>query len=550
MNRTLFINEDNFHFYGSRTAEEMTVEAIQKLVDTYAESDYIGGLLFSTNCQRALFDSQSWEPLYQDYDGNAGADQACLAWLPPEQRKLRLGCHGRHWIHNLWLLRERGIDQFAVWLERCRHHGIEGWLTMRMNDCHHNTVEDAFWHSTLWKERKDLRRADYREEGVFGQAFDYGKPEVVAHHLALLTELTERYDLDGIELDWVRAVHHFRPGHEEAGRNVLTAFMREARRLADAAAERLGHPVKVGVRLPADLTNALSMGYDIPAWGREGLVDMVTLASFFNQPFYDWQVNLWKSILEPEVRLLCQPEHLARAFPQAMYTDSVQDYRFHFGACASALQRGADGIYLFNDCYRESRTDAVSQRMPTLLGTLLHTVADLDKLTDTTRRHPVSFPQITGPGMADGSMLPVPLQLGGWTANYSRPSRVITLRIPVGPKPKHAAITAILGFDAESPDLTQENFTLWLNGEEIPATAPDFDISQWISGLRAESGQPKVIPDLVEQLLAWPIPLPLLQADTNILEILPPDVPGHLVWAEICIGDLHLVGDCSGNWVV
>ena len=41
MQRTIYFNEDNHHFYGAHPPEDMSVEGIQLLVDTYVEMNPI-----------------------------------------------------------------------------------------------------------------------------------------------------------------------------------------------------------------------------------------------------------------------------------------------------------------------------------------------------------------------------------------------------------------------------------------------------------------------------------------------------------------------------
>ena len=166
MKRTIYFNEDNHHFYGAHPPEDMSLEGIQCLVDYYAEGTQVAGILFCTNVQRALFDSKVWEHFWDDYDPELGEDQPAL--------------NRTHGVKNHLLLRERGLDQHAIWLERCKHHGIEGWLTMRMNDCH--GLKETFlhmldkeckvgapgwiihWPTKFWLEHPELHRAPYRME--------------------------------------------------------------------------------------------------------------------------------------------------------------------------------------------------------------------------------------------------------------------------------------------------------------------------------------------------------------------------------------------------
>ena len=100
---------------------------LERLVDYYAEDTQVAAVLFCVCLQKALFDSKTREPLYEGYDADGGPDQPCLRLLSPHLREIIPGDHARNWVHNLWLLnRGRGIDHFQVWLDRCRHHRIEG----------------------------------------------------------------------------------------------------------------------------------------------------------------------------------------------------------------------------------------------------------------------------------------------------------------------------------------------------------------------------------------------------------------------------------------
>ena len=47
------------------------------------------------------------------------------------------------------------------------------------------------------------------------------QPEVREHYIKLVREVCTRYDMDGLELDFVRFWLYFRPGREHAGVNRL-----------------------------------------------------------------------------------------------------------------------------------------------------------------------------------------------------------------------------------------------------------------------------------------------------------------------------------------
>lgn len=522
----LLFDEDNSHFYQCHPEVDMTVAGLERLVDGYADAmaGRPGGLVFCANVQRALFDSKVWEPLWRDYDPQGGDDQPCLMHLSPAGRRFAPGSH-RNWVHHLQLLAARGIDHLGTWLARSRARGLEAWLSMRMNDCHHNPAPAAFWHPDFWRRHPETHRAAHRDEGWFETAYDYAAPGVVEHHLALLRELTERFDADGLLLDWVRWVHHFRPGHERRGAGILTAVMREARRLIRLQAERLGRPVRLGVRLPADLAAADALGYDVATWAAEDLVDDVILAPFFEQAAFDWRIGLWRAVLGPQVRIHCQPERTQRAFPAAGERGKVSDHRLLYGGAASALQRGTDGIYLFNECYREGNPGCpVNRAFPGQLAELLRGAADPAWLAERPRRHSVSYHQIQAYGSPAGTPLPVRLSRAPDHWEFARYRDCIPLSIPLGPVPRSAPVRLLIGLSEEAAALAEGDFTLWINSRPGAVACQ--------AGAAPRGG----LPPVAVKVLAWELARELLHDDSNLIELLPPNRPGAIVWAELAVG--------------
>lgn len=121
--KTVWMNEDNQHFYDHHGSEEMTAEGCRRLVDAYADTGAVTGILFCVNMQRA----------------------------------------------------------------------------------------------------------PYRYEHSWEGSYNYLVPEVYEHHLKLVREILSKWDMDGLELDWMRWAMHFPPGGELEGRQVLTRFVRDGR---------------------------------------------------------------------------------------------------------------------------------------------------------------------------------------------------------------------------------------------------------------------------------------------------------------------------------
>ena len=473
-----------------------------------------------------------WETFYGDYDPAKGEDQ------PAEWRK--------HGARNLWLLAQRGVDHHARWLARCRHHGIEGWLSMRMNDCHgleeycqaeegvEATHWTRHWPSTWWREHPELRRAPYRYERSWEGAFDYAHQAVREHHMALVRELLERFEMFGLELDWMRWGMMFAPGKEQAGLDILTEFVREARRLANASAERVGHPVRLAVRVPAEPQACLALGLDVPRWAEESLVDMVILSSFLGTANFDYPIALWRRLLGPAVKLVANVEPVVGAHPGPASTQSglVGTTAFTFGAAASALERGVDGLHLFNHCPSKLLAGPeAAQDLYALYGDLV----DIRAVGRRPRRHAVSYPQVFAPGQPTRAVLPVPLRVPSAGVAFGRMEENVTLRIALGPKPIGGSVCLQLGFSADAPPLDATAMTVRVNQVTCPPCRrrpQPFDVSPTDRLRDFIHGDP---PAESAQVLLLDVPLDALQADINVVEFVPPPVPGSLVWAEMLV---------------
>ncbi|MCK6487042.1 MAG: hypothetical protein L6R48_01660 [Planctomycetes bacterium] len=537
--RNLHLNEDDAHFYACHPAEDMCVAGLERLVDFYAEGTQVAALLFCVTMQKALFDSRTREPLYHGYQPDGPDDQPFLRVLPPGRRGLVAGDHGRNWVHNLWLLnRGRGIDQFAVWLARCRRHGIEGWLTARMNDAHGlkeraiaeagGAPDDHGWvllcQAQRWLDHPEWRRAPYRPERSWEGAFDWAHAAVRQEQIAFVSEVFERWDLDGFEMDWLRWGMNFAPGGETAGCAILSDFTAEVRAIADAAARRRGHPIRLGVRVPAEPATCLELGYDVAAWAERGLVDQVVLSNFGGEAWCEYPLALWRRLLGPRVRLLTHGADLVKPYPGCV---PAAHHEVHLGCAAAALGRGCDGLYFFNECYAESdgRRDD--------LADLLRTAGSAEALARRARIHAAAGAGMRAPGSGAGAApLPAPLanRTPGW--DFGRMERTITVRIDCGRRPAAGGGELSLG----------------LHGADARTLAPGGLEVRWNTRVLAPSASRS--PSLAERsrlgwrldgleradaTLAWRVPAAALQDGINVLEVTAAhaDAAGALRTAEI-----------------
>jgi hypothetical protein len=414
----LCLNEDNSHWFFTRAGKALTPEFVSSFVDQYAGTQ-IREILFSGNSQRTSFASRVWDPVWKGYDPEGPDDQPLLHSTPPEAR-----AGARKWIHTAWELWRKGIDPYQLWIARARQKGLSPWMSMRMNDLHNVDDPESYLHGSFWKEHPEFRRIPWRAVDWRDRAFDYGRAEVREYHFRLVEEYFERYDFDGLELDWMRFGFHFQPGREIEGGRLLTEFMRRTRRLADSWSHKRGRRIRVGARVPSRPETAREMGLDGALWAREGLVDLLVVTPFWASIETDMPLELWRRLAGDQVTLAAGLELLLRPYAgyRPLQFNSIETVR---GAAASLLDRGADRVYLFN--YMDSQTEMPDREN---YPALLRGCGQLATLAGKKRRHVVTYADTWAPGEASAAQLPKDVEAGQWAA----------FRIHVGPRLNRAHV--------------------------------------------------------------------------------------------------------------
>jgi hypothetical protein len=108
----------------------------------------------------------------------------------------------------------------------------------------------------------------------------------------------------------------------------------------------------------------------------------------------------------------------------------------------------------------------------------------------------------------------------------------ITLRINSGPKPADGGAVLVLGF-AGSPATACEHLEVRLNTKIVqPCAEPHYDSISRTFRKAAHHGWGAAF---IEDVRFFALPPAALFDGDNVIEIMPPQVDGHLVWAEIVI---------------
>ena len=406
-----------------------------------------------------------------------------------------------------------GTDLIRVFLDRCRSRGQAPFISIRLNDAHHKeNVDHKKGEKTTTAVSMAINKfyhdhPEYRL--VLGSlsgkdlVLNWAVPEVRAHKLALLKELCELYDFEGLELDFLRTYSFFRL--EETTREqrcgIITSFIREVRSLLDTTAPN-GRHRWLCVRVPCYLEAHDVLGIDLSAMTAAG-VDMVNASSHYFTTQQHHLAAIRKQT--PNAALyfeLCHTiwkgEKVAVGYDVFPYRRATREH-LHTAAHL-AYERGADGISLFNFAYyRENGTGEGRGVFGEPPFDALKSLTDANLLT----QEPQHWFIAQGWRAPGAKPLPVPRK---FVANM--PTRFnFDLAAPQAGWKGNARLR--IQFDKPPGD------ALWsakFNGEVIAATA---DVSEpFAVPYPSMMGKP-------EELRAWLVPAKLLAEDVNRFELTP-----------------------------
>ncbi len=343
----VFINTD-FCCLCHAAFEDMNEAGLKKQVDFYAVPG-VEAILFNRNAQRAYYESKVFDPAWagvtEDADGKLYFNGEEVKDYTPEPPLYSMVRSSREMSRNV-------PDAFAVRYRYCHEKGVEMWHSMRMNDTHWVPNPEYVQHSTFWREHPEFRRAAYRKKlsgNWSDQALDFLHAEVREYTLAMIAEYLS-YECDGIELDFLRSLPTFAPGGADAGMPLMTQLMQDVRKLADEAAAKFGHRVRIMVRIPPDPQECLGSGLDVLTWARNGLCDIV--APCPSQPYSNTTeipVTLWKQILPAHIILAPGMDvGMSSGYPGGNLRSNCET---DAGFASVFYHRGADAMYFYNHFY-------------------------------------------------------------------------------------------------------------------------------------------------------------------------------------------------------
>jgi hypothetical protein len=260
----------------------------------------------------------------------------------PEERA-KWPVHERQRFANLQAFFGAGLDPYAVILGEAKRRGLEALLTFRMNDAHGNDfLRTAFWQ-------------DHPEFRLGNGALEFEHDAVREYVFRLIDEAVQRYDCDGLELDFQRFPTFFKAGTIEANTLKINMLVERVRRMLDGEGAKRGRRLVLAARTPSDYGQARptyeqsrsrAKACDPAEWARRGWIDFLTVSEFlFTTETLD--LKSWRQQVR-DVPLY------AAIQPETKPSPDGQSCAFCLGAAGYrkvARERwanSANGIYLFN----------------------------------------------------------------------------------------------------------------------------------------------------------------------------------------------------------
>ena len=189
----------------------------------------------------------------------------------------------RRWYKTIAELSAQGTDVLHQACEEGRKANVIVLAGLRMSDAH----QGRSWQPTSDAPNMSLFMMAHPEwcntwkDGTKDATLNYAVPEVQAHRLQIMRELTSNYDIDGLELDWMRWCRHFPEGTQREHLKDLTKFVADVRKMLDEVSQTKGVAGMIlGHRVPVTMDECLGIGCDVPTWIKSGYADYVAPMDF------------------------------------------------------------------------------------------------------------------------------------------------------------------------------------------------------------------------------------------------------------------------------
>ena len=266
------------------------------------------------------------------------------------------------WKHSVWYRGARHIQQLVaaghdplrLICDRCQEKGLwliaSNFIGLQSNDraqgAGFGRQSDFVYDHPEFRVGKD---SDPRAESLDPKRFSFLHEPLRDERLRVYGELLARYETDGVEVNLTEFAPFCKFHQTEQLSKVLTDWMRGLRAEARRAEQLQGRRKRVYVRIPENRGAWKVMGYEVPVWVEEQLVDgLVCLPGLMESPM-EQDVDLSDAV------------QLTRGTPCRVVAGMNQmvGRQFHYNAsqsmiwaaAANSYHRGADGFAVVTYCW-------------------------------------------------------------------------------------------------------------------------------------------------------------------------------------------------------
>ena len=176
----------------------------------------------------------------------------------------------KHEGYQRWI--DQGIDIVKVFLDETRKRNIEVFFSHRMNGSDNDL--GPFEYDNLPAKKNNPHLLFQLPWGA--KVWNFAHQEVHDYVIRNLMEVVEKYDFDGIDLDFARGVV-FPAGEGWKNRDQLTSFVRRLRVKLLEIEQARGRPFLLSARVPQDLMGCHYDGIDVETWTGENLIDIYAI---------------------------------------------------------------------------------------------------------------------------------------------------------------------------------------------------------------------------------------------------------------------------------
>lgn len=239
-------------------------------------------------------------------------------------------------------------DPLSETIKFARHHKLEVLWVQRMDDTH--DASNPILFPAFKREHPEFLFGTPENPPKHGKwsGIDYAEPAVRDLAFAIVAEVAENYDVDGIELDfWRHPVFFKRSAQGEAlrteDRTLMTDIIRRIRFKLDEVGRTRGKHLLLNIKYPDSVGYCLKIGLDLEQWLKEDLVDVLVPGGYFQLNPWQTSVELGKKYAVPV--WACLAESRVRDPRGNTARKSAAALR---ARAAAAWTAGVDAIEMFN----------------------------------------------------------------------------------------------------------------------------------------------------------------------------------------------------------